>query len=408
MTRTAFSVILLGLLLTNPLAAQDAQAPPPTTVDASRGGVTIASGPNSLTIGARAQARWTVDDREQYDADTTGTGVGREDGTFSQFDFTRLRVTLSGGAYRPWLRYAFQVEFSRTSGDGDSKIKDAILEIRPGGRSYRFQFGQFKVPFGLQLLTSSGRLQFVDRAITDAKFNPARDTGVMVSGTVADRLIGYDVGVFNGSGESVRQNNRSHLWAARAYFDPFGPYALSEGGSDAVRAPVLHVGAGARGGKAVRGRTPSGVIEEADNQNAYNVELAFKAPRFFATAEHFWMTDEYENPVPGPELQSRGYHAQAGYMLMPRTTEIGLLYARVRGDSDVDDAEVSELRGVASYYWQSHSLKLQADIGQVSYGSAFATLAPRARLGLPGLGTRLVTGEDLADTQLRVQLTLAF
>lgn len=391
-----------------PPASHTAPQPPPTTVDASRGGVTIASGPNSLTIGARAQFRWTIDERDRADADGSGTGVGREDGVSSQFDVPRVRVTLGGGVYKPWLRYAFQFDFSRTSGAGASKIKDAIIEIRPAGRAYRFQAGQFKAPFGLQQLTSSGRQQFVDRAITDGKFTPARDMGVMASGTAAARKVGYQVGVFNGSGESRTQNNRSHLWAGRVFFNPLGAYSLSESALEGGTRPVLHVGAGAHGGKQVRGRTAAGVIEDADNQTAVNAEFAFKTARFYSTAEYFWMTEEQENPAAGPDLDSRGFHVQAGYMAARRTLELGIRYALVEGNTDVRDAAVGEIRGVFGYFWRAHNLKLQADAGQVRYDAGYAGLAARARAGLPSPGRRLVSDRSLADNQVRVQMQIAF
>lgn len=408
--RRLLPVTLLSLLAVPAFAQTATQPPPPpdTKVDASRGGITIASGVNSLTIGARVQFRWTVDDREEFDADTAGSGDGREDGPLSQFDIPRMRLTLSGGVFKPWMRYLFQFEFSRTGGEGGSRIKDAILEIRPTGRNYRFQAGQFKAPFGLQQLTSSGRLQFVDRAITDAKFNPTREMGVMLAGTAAARTVGYELGVFNGSGESIRQNNRSHLWAGRVFVHPLGAYALSEGASDAGAKPVLHVGIGARGGKQIRGRSTASVVDNADNESAFNVEFAYKAPRVYSTAEYFWTTDEQQNPVSGADIDSRGFHAQAGYMVVPKTVEVGILYARIDGNTNVDDAEVSELRGVLGYHWQAHNLKLQADIGQLGYGRNFAGLSSRARQGLPSLGTRLVTGRSFSDTQFRVQLQLAF
>ena len=403
---TRLCLALLSLIaFAPPLAAQSET--PPTTIDASRGGITISSGVNSLTIGARPQFRWTVDDRESSDTDTAGVGFAVDDGPMSQFDVVRLRVSLSGGVYRPWLRYLFQFDFSRTGGEGASKIKDAVIEFRPTGQSFRVQVGQFKAPFGLQQLNSSGRLQFVDRAITDAKFNPGREMGVMFAG-VAPLKLGYEVGVFNGSGESVRQNNRSQLWVGRVFVDPLGTYTLAEGSADAGDRPVVHFGAAVRGGKAVRGRSAAATVDEVDNQLAYDVEFAFKARRFYATAEHFWMTDEQSNPVPGPDIDSRGYHAQASTMIVPRTTEVGVQYARVTGDTSVDDADTTELRGMVSYYWQAHNLKLQADIGRLGYESAFATLPARARQGLTALGPRLVTGEELADVQLRVQLTLIF
>lgn len=386
-------------------AAQDPSAG--TKVDASRGGITISSGVNSLTIGARAQVRWTLDDREEGDLDTAGSGAGIADGPASAFDVPRLRVTLGGGVWREWLKYSFQFDFSRTSGEGDSKIKDALIEIRPVGRAYRVALGQFKVPFGLQQLVSSGRLQFVDRAITDARFNPGREMGAMFAGTARSRIVGYEAGVFNGSGESVRQNNRSHLWAARVFVQPFGPVSLSESAIDAGDRAVLHVGLGVRGGEGIRGRTPPSIFDGADNETAFNLELAFKTPRVFATAEYFRAAAEQTNPSGGGDLESDGFHTQAGYMVLP-DVEVGLRYARIAGDTHLSDSDVTELRGVVGYFWQGHNLKLQGDVGRLGYGAGYGALSSRARQGLPALGPRLVSGRDLSDTQVRVQLQVAF
>lgn len=402
--------LLPAALLLIPASFAHAQATTPpsdTKVDASRGGITISSGVNSLTIGARAQVRWTLDAREDASGDLAGTGVGTEDGAISAFDVPRLRLTLSGGAFRPWLKYSFQFDFSRTSGEGASKIKDAVLEIRPQSRPFRFQAGQFKVPFGLQQLTSSGRLQFVDRAITDAKFNPGRDMGAMFAGTFAGRRAGYEAGVFNGSGESMRQTNDTHLLVGRVFVQPFGAYALAETSVDGPAKPVLHIGAGVRTGKQIRGRTAAGIVEDPDDQTAANLELAFKGPRLYSTAEYFWMTDEQENPSAGRDIDSHGFHAQAGYMIVPKVVDIGLLYARITPDTEIDDADTTELRGVVGYFWQAHGLKLQADVGTLGYGSRFSTLPSRARQGLTALGTRLSDGA-FRDTQVRVQFQLAF
>jgi hypothetical protein len=382
--------------------------PEETEVDASRGGVTFSSGVNSLTIGARMQFRWIAETREEGDADTAGGGVGRADGTLSQFDVPRLRVALSGGAFRPWLKYLFQLDFSRTSGEGDSKIKDAMLEVRPTGRTFRIAVGQFKAPFGLQQLTSSGRQQLVDRAITDGKFVPGREMGAMFAGTAMDQRLGYELGLFNGSGESVRQNNRSHLWAARVFVEPMGAYGLSEGSSDASEGPILHFGLAVRGGKQIRGRSAVGVVEEPDDQTAVDLEFAAKLPRFYSTVEYYWMTDEQQNPVAGADIHSHGFHAQAAVMVLPRTVEAGMRYARIDGDTRLDAAEVTEWRGALTYFWRAHNLKLQADAGQIGYGANFPALSAAARSGLPGLGTRLVRGESLSDTQVRLQFQLAF
>jgi phosphate-selective porin len=391
-----------------PASAQQPPAPDPTTTASWGNGLTFSSGVNSLTIGARAQFRWTVDDREQADADLVGAGVGRPDGALSQFDVPRVRLTLSGGALRPWFRYQLQFELSRLSGEAGSRIKDAILEIRPTGRSFRLQVGQFKVPFGLQQLTSSGRQQFVDRAITDNKFVPGRDMGVMWAGAAAGRKIGYELGVFNGAGESVRQTTTSPLWAGRVVFEPLGAYALSEGAIDGAEKPIVHVAVAVRSGAQMRGRTPSGVFEQPDHQGAYDVEFAIKMRRFYSTAEHFWMMDEQQNPLSGPDIDSRGYHVQAGWMLVPRRVEAALRVSAIEGDTSVDDASLAEWRVALGYFWSGHNLKVQGDVGQMRYGPNFAALSSRARAGLPALGTRLVRGQAFADGQLRVQMQLAF
>ena len=413
MTHHLFRAVLAFTAATSVAYAQSGDpkpTPAPTTVDASSGGVTISSGVNSLTIGARAQVRFLYENHEEFDADRQGPGVGEADDPLTQFDVPRLRVTLSGGAFRPWFKYLFQFDFSRTSGESSSKIKDAILEFRPVGQPFRVQAGQFKAPFGLQQITSSGRLQFVERAITDAKFNPAREMGAMFSGTAVERKVGYDLGVFNGSGESVRETNSSPLWVGRVLFEPFGPYARSEGAFEGGARPVVHVGAAVRGGDPIRGRTTSGVVDGRDDQTAFDIEVAFKSRRLYSTAEFFWMTDERESGagLPVTSTDSRGYHAQAGYMVVPRTTEVGIRYASIEGDTSRDDSEVSELRGVVGYYWQGHNLKLQTDFGRTQFGAGFAGLSDVARQGLPPLGTRLVTGQTLSDMDRRVQLQVAF
>ena len=63
---------------------------------------------------------------------------------------------------------------------------------------------------------------------------------------------------------------------------------------------------------------------------------------------------------------------------------------------------------MVGYYFRSHNLKLQGDVGQLMYDANYAALSSRARAGLPELGTRLVNSQSLSDAQFRLQLQLAF
>jgi phosphate-selective porin len=400
--KTALAVAALAAV---PAFAADEEKPQ-TSVDASKGGFTVKSGDNSLTFGAYAQIRVLAEDRELGDNDLAGsTGFGAEDGWSPAFDVTRIRLSLRGTMYKPWLKYLLSYELSRTSGENSSKVKDAYLDFAANPMA-SVRVGQYKVPFSLQELVGDQYQQFVDRSITNA-LAVSRDTGMMLHGTTTAKAFGYQAGVFNGSGESNRQDDQSLMYAARIWFDPFGEYQIREGSNDAPDKNLLHVGLAYRGGEAARGGDtyPSGgstlrVFENADNQTALNLELGWKWKSLFATGEYFTVTTEQQNPAPATaDVDSDGWHLQAGWMAVPEKLELGLRYATLDADNDVDDDAVTEARIGLNWFWKSHNLKLQSDLGQLEY-------EPNA----PGRGSRLASaaGQDLKDTVLRVQFQLNF
>lgn len=394
----------LGLTAVAPTRAAEEDQPdePQTTVDASKGGYTIRSGNNSVTFGTYVQLRALVEDRELFDADTDpdAKGFGEEDGPVTSFDVARARLSLKGTMFREWLRYVVTYELARTPGEGDSKFKDVYLEFA-GSPLATFRIGQYKVPFSLQELVGDQYQQFVDRSITNA-FAPARDAGVQVSGVSASKRLGYAVGLFNGSGESRRQEDEALLRAARIWFDPFGEYKLQEGSNENPDRGVLHVGLGYRGGEAHRRGTP-GVFEDPNDQTALNLEVGWKYRRFFATGEYTTESTELDNPTDatGPDVDADGWHVQGGFMVVPERLEVGLRYAAVDPDDDLDDDGVTELRAGVNYFWNNHHLKLQLDLGEVSFEANGPTALRLDRLPE-------AAGREVSDTVGRVQFQLFF
>lgn len=414
------SVAALLLAGAGSLSLAQEEITPPSTSDFAKG-ITFRSGDNSLSLGFALQVRYTGDDREAFDADLSGTGDGVEDGLTHSFDIPRMRLYVQGGFWKPWLKYLLQYEVSRTSGDSSSKIKDAYLDFvfRPAAT---LRVGQYKTPFSLQEVTSDGRQQFVERAITNGKFSPARDMGVMLTGLSSEKRFGYGVGLFNGSGESRVQEDQGLLYVGRVWWDPFGEYKLSESANEAEERGVLHLGAGFHGGEAIRGTETIGVVEDVNDQTAWNLELAGRWKRLFATGEYFTMTDDVDNSAAPIEVDSDGWHAQVGVMLTPKGFEVAGRYAVVDPDVDTDNDEVTEARLAASYYWKGHSLKLHGDVGYQAYDSGFRAYSPSAVLttvqgrGLPNVAAATATTagrispltEDLKDLQVRVQVQLVF
>ena len=407
---------LLGVMGPGVLAADEAK--PETTTDASQGFVTFKSGDNALTLGAWGEFRATVDDREKYDGDTAGSGVGKEDGAVGSFSIPRLRFYMQGTVYKPWLRYKFEIELASLKTDASNninngRITDGYVEFAKTPYA-TLRAGQYKVPFGMQELTSDTRQEFVERSIASAKFAPSRDVGLMLSGQFfKNNKLGYQVAAFNGGGQNNPQEDRAFLYVARVVYDPLGEYKLYESATENPEQNILHFGLAYRTGEVAKGSATAGVFTNVDNEDAAAFEVAWKYRRFFADGEYYEQTNEQKNPVVGPDVDARGFYGQFGVMVVPKKQEIAVRYAEVEPDKSVPDAKQTEMRLVYGYFWKSHNMKVQADVGQIGFEKNFASLSALALRNVsPGLSAaqRLVAlpGEAITDNQLRVQFVVAF
>ena len=92
------------------------------------------------------------------------------------------------------------------------------------------KFGQYKVPFGQQQLTSSGSQQFVDRSQVSDLYARGRDTGIQLWGRLLGDKIEWRVGAFNGNGLTRTINdNDKFQYNARVMFQPNGVVPLAAG-----------------------------------------------------------------------------------------------------------------------------------------------------------------------------------
>jgi phosphate-selective porin len=420
-SRLIGGVILSAALVPTVLAADEPPAEPKTetTVDPLKGFVTFKSGDNSLTLGAWGQFRMTVDDREEFSADTdpVGTGYLVNDGVSAAFSIPRLRFYMLGTVFKPWLRYKFEIELANLRTDAATNINngratDAYVEF--ANTPYAtVRAGQYKIPFGQEELTPDTKLEFIDRSIASAKFAPARDIGLMLSGQFFKNTFGYQVAAFNGGGQNNPQDDKSFLYVTRIVYDPLGEYKLVEGAVDDPQKNLLHFGLAYRFGEVPRGLSSVGVFQNPNDETALGFESAWKYKRFYAMFEYFLQTDAQDNPTVGPDINANGFDTQFGVFVVPKSQEIAVRYAQIEPDEDVADAKQTEMRLVYGYYWKAHNMKVQADIGEVKYGENFASLSTLALRGVSPLllaPLRLVPlpGQEITDKQLRVQFVIAF
>ena len=124
-------------------------------------------------------------------------------------DLHRTRLGIEGRLVKV-LEYQVEGELN----DASKPLRDVYLETR-NLRGLQVRAGQFKIPFGLEQLTSGMDLDFNYRALASTYLAPGRDVGVMAFGRVLNDVFRYQMGVFRRGGDNVRQSERTDAQADR-------------------------------------------------------------------------------------------------------------------------------------------------------------------------------------------------
>lgn len=85
----------------------------------------------------------------------------------------------------------------------------------------RLRMGLFKEPFSLEALRSDLLIDFNERSLVIQNFAQIEDYGAMVFGTFWDDKVEYGVGLFNGRGRRLLENNSKKEYIGRIVYAPF-------------------------------------------------------------------------------------------------------------------------------------------------------------------------------------------
>jgi|CXWL01.1.fsa_nt_gi hypothetical protein len=307
------------------------------------GKTTIESKSASLALSNRLQVRYTYADPE------VGDGKG-------SFRIRRAKTKFEGWVYNKNLTYELQLNWP----DAANPLEDANInyDLAEGKKTFQLKFGQFKVPFGRQELTSSGSQQFVDRSAVSGEFAKGRDIGVQIWGQPMGGKLDWRLGLFNGNGRTVSANdNDKYQFDARLTWQPFGDVKYSEGDFESTE-HLLFALAGQYESNDKHGAT-TGVDESRDTVGA-DLVLKFKGLSFFV--EYFDADIDLET---GADFSRDGFNAQLGYFVVPKKLEISARYAQL-DPSDLRDSDDRTETGIAlGYFWNKHPYKLQLDYRQI-------------------------------------------
>ena len=124
------------------------------------------------------------------------------------FEIRRARLFMSGTLYRV-VDFKMQVDFA----GAQVELKDAWMELKDIPYAGHVRVGHFKVPFGLEELTSSKYGTFMERGLGNEAFVPGRQVGMEVYDNAFDDMLTWMLmWYWGGQGDQGQLENN---WAAR-------------------------------------------------------------------------------------------------------------------------------------------------------------------------------------------------
>ena len=135
------------------------------------------------------------------------------------FLFRRVRLNFEGTLFQN-VDFRVMPDFANST----LTLFDAYVNFKYFPKA-QLQAGKFKPPLGLERLQSATALMFIERAFPTLLV-PSRDIGAMVWSELAEGLVTYQLGAFNGVRDGGTQDvdtDDGKDVAARLFFHPFRP-----------------------------------------------------------------------------------------------------------------------------------------------------------------------------------------
>jgi len=283
------------------------------------------------------------------------TGVDESGANENSFRIRRLRLNFKGDAF-PHVSYEFELSADPAVAAVPDRIRildaDVVFNYYPWTQ---IKVGQFKAPFGAEQITSSGRLQAIDRALMSV-LTPDRQLGAMLTSASDDtdlarglsgHWLDYGVGYFNGNGINQKGNdNAGGLLAARlvsAHLKHLnlGAHVLTSKDPIATAADLV--------GLALPGRRNGFGFDLHANHGPFSIWAEFADLRF--------------NPE-GDEAprEMRGYYIHPSFFPIKDRLDLWYRLDAFDPNRDVDDNLDKQWHHLgATYFVHGHGLKVQGE-----------------------------------------------
>jgi phosphate-selective porin OprO and OprP len=199
--------------------------------------------------------------------------------------------------------------------ENGTSANDVMINRKLGEGTLKI--GQFKVPMGLNELTSSNSILFIERSSPSNLIADSRRIGIgydWFAGDFGFQTMAYGRAIGTGQGGDTPLGlGGRFLYAPKLGADSFFHFGLSAAWEDRRDDNVLRFRdrPEARPGGGVR-LIDTGNITDVDDTFKYGVELAYQAGPFSMEAEYLSVD---VSRAAGPEPTFSGYHLQASWVL---------------------------------------------------------------------------------------------
>lgn len=139
-------------------------------------------------------------------------------------DSKGLRPVLSEQTDLRRLRFGIDVQYKRLALEFDYDPRDNLEHLKNAfgelklSKALHVRGGNFKVPVSPEWLTTSAKIDFIERSLVASALTPGRDWGVALVGEPVKR-VSYQIGVFKGDGRTD-QSRAATTVAGRLEYSP--------------------------------------------------------------------------------------------------------------------------------------------------------------------------------------------
>lgn len=302
------------------------------------------------------------------------------------FTIPRGEIRMEGNVLTKKLKYGFEMNLATRAASSTATVcssSGAATGICPGGAAtvvttptttglatlndfyldyqhndtFGIKFGQFKVPFLMQQLTSATRQQFVDRSLGTGFFDLGRDIGASFHGDILNYHANYHVFVMNGDGANTLNANKGLLLGGRIEVPILGQYKPVESDVDYSESPNLGLGVAYAYNQRVAALGTGGTSVPANVKASLGtLDIGYKWHGLSIQAAAM-ITRTHSRTV--ANVTNWGYNGQVGYFLIPKHLELAARTSA--GIFSGATANQHEYAGGVNYFFKGHSIKWQTD-----------------------------------------------